>query len=146
MSDYLIPASHVTSRTAWSGSESLIDPEPWVQQALCAESDPEAFFPEKGGSTMPAKAVCSRCDVQAECLAYALRTRQSQGIWGGLAVRERAALLRGDSPQLRGVARTNRVQKMLDEGWGVPEIAASCGVSVKTIEREIERLQDEAAA
>src|SRR3954453_11927076 len=26
------------------------DPQSWQEQALCAETDPEAFFPEKGGS------------------------------------------------------------------------------------------------
>lgn len=141
MTDELISATHVRSRMSWTGPESLIEPEPWVQEALCAQSDPEAFFPDKGGSTKPAKEVCSRCDVQADCLAYALRTRQSDGIWGGLSVRERAALLRDDSPRLVGVARKNRVRKMLDEGWGIREIAASCGVSVATVERDIAKMK-----
>ena len=29
----------------------------WQDQALCAQTDPEAFFPEKGGSTREAKRV-----------------------------------------------------------------------------------------
>ena len=44
----------------------------WQDKALCAQVDPEIFFPEKGGSTREAKRVCRPCDVHAECLEYAL--------------------------------------------------------------------------
>ena len=44
----------------------------WQDRALCAQTDPEAFFPEKGGSTREAKRICQGCDVRAECLEYAL--------------------------------------------------------------------------
>ena len=40
----------------------------WQERALCAQTDPEAFFPEKGGSTREAKRVCTSCDVRSECL------------------------------------------------------------------------------
>ena len=30
----------------------------WQERALCAQTDPESFFPEKGGSTREAKKVC----------------------------------------------------------------------------------------
>ena len=33
----------------------------WQDRALCAQTDPEAFFPEKGGSTREAKRVCRGC-------------------------------------------------------------------------------------
>lgn len=61
----------------------------WIGEALCAQTDPEAFFPEKGGSTRQAKQVCSGCTVRAECLDYALTHEQCFGIWGGLSERER---------------------------------------------------------
>lgn len=54
----------------------------WQERALCAQTDPEAFFPEKGGSTREAKKVCARCDVRAECLEYALANDERFGIWG----------------------------------------------------------------
>lgn len=84
----------VGAPVAWT-EETLIRPEPWVADALCAQTDPEIFFPEKGGSTDAAKRVCGACDVTAECLAYALRTGQEHGIWGGLSRMERRALSRG---------------------------------------------------
>jgi WhiB family redox-sensing transcriptional regulator len=67
----------------------------WQDRALCAQTDPEAFFPEKGGSTREAKKVCRTCEVQSECLEYALEHDERFGIWGGLSERERRRLKRG---------------------------------------------------
>jgi len=64
----------------------------WQERALCAQTDPEAFFPEKGGSTREAKKVCIGCEVKAECLEYALAHDERFGIWGGLSERERRKL------------------------------------------------------
>ena len=64
----------------------------WQERALCAQTDPEAFFPEKGGSTREAKKVCVGCDVRPECLEYALANDERFGIWGGLSERERRKL------------------------------------------------------
>lgn len=64
----------------------------WQERALCAQTDPEAFFPEKGGSTREAKKICVGCDVKSECLEYALAHDERFGIWGGLSERERRKL------------------------------------------------------
>jgi WhiB family transcriptional regulator, redox-sensing transcriptional regulator len=66
--------------------------ESWRMDALCAETDPEAFFPEKGGSTREAKRVCAGCPVRLQCLETALRNDERFGIWGGLSERERRRL------------------------------------------------------
>ena len=66
----------------------------WQEQALCAQTDPEAFFPEKGGSTREAKRICIGCEVKGECLEYALGQDERFGIWGGLSERERRRLKR----------------------------------------------------
>jgi WhiB family transcriptional regulator, redox-sensing transcriptional regulator len=66
----------------------------WQERALCAQTDPEAFFPEKGGSTREAKRVCGSCEVRVECLEYALMHDERFGIWGGLSERERRKLKR----------------------------------------------------
>ena len=70
------------------------DPLAWQSDAICAQTDPEAFFPEKGGSTREAKRVCLSCDVRSECLEYALAHDERFGIWGGLSERERRRLKR----------------------------------------------------
>ena len=76
----------------------------WQERALCAQTDPEAFFPEKGGSTREAKRICSGCEVRAECLEYALANDERFGIWGGLSERERRRL----SPPLSRRRRRRR--------------------------------------
>lgn len=67
-------------------------PLAWQERALCSQTDPEAFFPEKGGSTRDAKKVCLTCEVRRECLEYALANDERFGIWGGLSERERRKL------------------------------------------------------
>jgi WhiB family transcriptional regulator, redox-sensing transcriptional regulator len=76
------------------GPDDESQPLPWQEEALCAQTDPEAFFPEKGGSTREAKRVCGRCDVRGDCLTYALAHDERFGIWGGLSERERRRLKR----------------------------------------------------
>jgi WhiB family redox-sensing transcriptional regulator len=66
----------------------------WQERALCAQTDPEAFFPEKGGSTREAKRICTGCEVRSECLEYALAHDERFGIWGGMSERERRRLKR----------------------------------------------------
>lgn len=61
----------------------------WQRDALCQEYLAVNFFPERGESTSPAKAVCRRCLVREECLAFALASVERHGIWGGLSERER---------------------------------------------------------
>jgi WhiB family redox-sensing transcriptional regulator len=60
---------------------------------LCAQTDPELFFPEKGGSIVAAKRICRKCPVQAECLAFGLANREPFGVFGGLSTRERDRLI-----------------------------------------------------
>jgi WhiB family redox-sensing transcriptional regulator len=71
------------------------NPLSWQTDALCAQTDPEAFFPEKGGSTREAKRICLGCEVRDACLDYALAHDERFGIWGGLSERERRRLKRG---------------------------------------------------
>jgi WhiB family redox-sensing transcriptional regulator len=73
------------------------NPLAWQTDALCAQTDPEAFFPEKGGSTRDAKKICTTCEVKAQCLDYALANDERFGIWGGLSERERRRLRRARS-------------------------------------------------
>lgn len=61
----------------------------WWQRGLCAQTDPDEFFPERGGTTRHAKRICSGCDVRADCLEYALANDERFGVWAGLSVEER---------------------------------------------------------
>lgn len=64
----------------------------WRDSAICAQTDPEEFFPDKGGGTRQAKRVCAACTVRTECLEYALEHDERFGIWGGMSERERRRL------------------------------------------------------
>lgn len=91
--DQMIPVTHVHPHVQWSGTASLIPPEPWVQRAACAEVDPDLFFPGVGVRTAAkAKVVCRSCPVIGDCLDYALREFQEEGIWGGTSREERLKL------------------------------------------------------
>lgn len=71
-----------------------VDGDDWREFAVCAQTDPEAFFPEKGQSSREAKRVCSGCPVREHCLQYALRHDVRFGIWGGTTERQRRELRR----------------------------------------------------
>lgn len=73
-------------------------PPPWTEDALCAETDPEVFFPEKGGSNRPAKAICAACPVSVPCLQYALDNDERFGIWGGTSEKDRRHLTHPERP------------------------------------------------
>jgi WhiB family transcriptional regulator, redox-sensing transcriptional regulator len=90
----LVPGalSAVPVPSPWTDLSPVVGDASWRLEALCAETDPEAFFPEKGGSTRDAKRVCSGCTVRAECLEFALANDERFGIWGGLSERERRRL------------------------------------------------------
>ena len=88
----------MTSQPAPGASGVSADPEEedagWQERAPCAQTEPEAFFPDKGGSTCEARRVCGSCEVRADCLGYALEHDEWFRIWGGLSERERRRLKR----------------------------------------------------
>jgi WhiB family redox-sensing transcriptional regulator len=68
--------------------------ERWQRDAACIGHPEVSFFPERGVSTRPARAVCARCLVRDDCLGYAMAHGIKHGIWGGLSERERRRLRR----------------------------------------------------
>ena len=66
----------------------------WQEQALCAQTGGDFFFPEPGSSVREAKRICGLCEIRAECLEYALSNDERFGVWGGLSEKERLSLRR----------------------------------------------------
>jgi WhiB family redox-sensing transcriptional regulator len=74
----------------------------WQFDAACRGEDSSLFYApsyferreEKWRRESRAKAICERCPVRAMCLDYALKARETHGIWGGLNELERRQLLR----------------------------------------------------
>jgi WhiB family redox-sensing transcriptional regulator len=89
------------TRAGASAGLDLSGPPPsWADRAACAGSDvnPELFFAPEGERVhaprvAAAKAVCGRCPVRAECLSYAVDTKQVDGVWGGLTEKQREPLI-----------------------------------------------------
>jgi WhiB family transcriptional regulator, redox-sensing transcriptional regulator len=70
----------------------------WRLLAACRSADPDLFFPiSSSGRSLAqvaeAKAICAECQVRRHCLAFALRTHQVYGVWGGLTEQERHPLI-----------------------------------------------------
>ena len=72
----------------------ILKTEKWMESAVCASSDPEEWFPEKGVSAHKAKRICATCPVIDECLQFALDHDEAAGIWGGTSSRERRRMRR----------------------------------------------------
>lgn len=70
----------------------------WYLDALCAQVDPELFYPEQGSGGQKAMRVCAQCPVIAECLDFAIKSRERHGIWGGTTPNQRLAMIRQDQP------------------------------------------------
>jgi WhiB family redox-sensing transcriptional regulator len=81
----------------------LTAPGRWVERALCAQADPDAWFPDQNQRelTQLAKRICSQCLVRAQCLDYALSGADT---WGGIA----AGIWGGTTPQERDQLRQQR--------------------------------------
>ena len=86
-------------RGGWDEGDPLINlkrPDYQKDGACAGIPNPESFFPSPGDteSLRAAKDLCSRCNVRAECLTYALGNNERYGIWGGKSTRERLIILR----------------------------------------------------
>lgn len=69
----------------------------WQERGICNQTDPEVFFPNKGGDATliaAAKRVCMSCEVRVQCLDYALDNDERFGVWGGLTERQRRRINR----------------------------------------------------
>jgi WhiB family redox-sensing transcriptional regulator len=134
--------------------------EPDWNSALCAQTDPELFYADgMGGAvhyrTVDAKKVCTRCPLQTACLAWALDTEQSYGVWGGATEDERRLMRRqgASGASSDGEAKTQRcldrqvwIEEQVRAGMGQRELAKRLGVSRATLCRAIARFEQERAA
>lgn len=69
-----------------------LDPEPWMTDALCAQTDPDLFFPTDKYAAVTARRICAACPVATACRDFAVADDSLRGIWGGTDRRERAHL------------------------------------------------------
>ena len=85
----------------------LLDPlgesQDWRQEGMCAQTDPDLFFPDRGDSRSRklAKEICADCPVAQQCLDFALETDQEYGIWGGTTALDRRRIREAESRKRR---------------------------------------------
>jgi WhiB family redox-sensing transcriptional regulator len=115
---------------------TLINPQPWADQALCAQVAFDMHYPESGSPGAEAKAVCAMCPVRMECLQYAIDNGEKFGIWGGLNENERRHFKHTGTvrprlePKPRPVTERHAARLALYQtGATDPQIAEACGVS-----------------
>ncbi|MEE6273730.1 WhiB family transcriptional regulator [Georgenia wangjunii] len=72
---------------------SVNDDQTWAARAACSGVEPDELF-VRGAAQRAARTLCFGCEVRMDCLADALDSQVSFGVWGGLTERERRALLR----------------------------------------------------
>lgn len=80
----------------------------WMADANCRGLNPETFmFPEDVRTGIgerkfaKAKEICRACDVQAECLAYALNNNE-EGVWAATTFWQRRRIRRSVAPNTHG--------------------------------------------
>lgn len=116
----------------------------WRERALCAETDPEIFFPERGYSQKDALAVCGRCPVRAECLQWAL-AHGERGIWGGTTERARRRMGGASPHDPVEQERTREILALTRQGLSAAEIAVRLGYDRRTVIRVRVAAQSQAA-
>jgi len=68
----------------------LLERPAWHRLAACRGKGPDDWFPNQGGDTRPARAVCAGCAVQSTCLDAGMR--EHYGIWSSTSAVQRRKL------------------------------------------------------
>ena len=66
----------------------------WTERAACRGTDTEIFYPVTPDEEAEALSICATCPVRAQCLDYAIRNRETYGIWGGTTPDQRRRIRR----------------------------------------------------
>ncbi|HEX7160124.1 MAG TPA: WhiB family transcriptional regulator [Trebonia sp.] len=91
----------------------------WRAASACLNTDPDVFFPVAVGSADSkqvalALRICAGCAVRQQCLDFAMRSGEKDGIWGGT------------TPEERIRARRARNRRPARQAWPeAPEMRAS---------------------
>lgn len=81
-------------------------PGGWRAAGACVAADPDLFFPispagKNARQISRAREICGGCRVRRECLEFAMRTREAEGIWGGTTPEERVRARREEAARRR---------------------------------------------
>lgn len=111
----------------------------WMNEGLCAQTDPEIFFPDKGTNYHQARQICASCPVRTQCATYAQTTERGlahsyrHGAWGGSSPRQRAHTDDATYKQTRDA----RIVRLAAVGWDAKQIAAELNCTDRTVWRAL---------
>lgn len=74
-----------------------LEQHPFNGKQNCKDADPELFFPDDNGvyiDLVKAKSICNSCPLLVDCLSYALKHPELEGVWGATTVKDRKQLRR----------------------------------------------------
>lgn len=96
--------------------------------ASCKDFDTELFFEDDRVTVASPQilAICGRCELSSQCLAWAMRINEEYGVWGGTTPKQRRALRR---PIVRLRCPGCQSEAILEEP--TIETCLSCGLSWK---------------
>jgi len=120
----------------------------WAADAACAGLDVDPYFSEDGEPDAAALALCATCPVATHCLATALAHEEVEGFrfgwWGGMSpegrdrISARLGLGFADlSLDLEDLPLPQRIRRLRADDHTVPQIAASCGCTERTVYRHL---------
>lgn len=129
-------------------TQHLFQQQEWQEDALCAQTSPDLFFPEDKAAAREAKTVCMSCDVREKCLNWAIETKQDFGIWGGTTLRERNKIAKGGSAEMamvKSLSRNQTIVNLHDKGVSIDVLAEKFDLPEVGIERIINRAKTQRA-
>jgi WhiB family transcriptional regulator, redox-sensing transcriptional regulator len=133
-----VTASWPRHRIPGTSVLTLVD---WRYRAACRGADLDVFFPGRGESAEPARRICARCPVREPCLEFAIGHGIVHGIWGGLAERDRRALL----SRYAGASRRERdeaIAAAAAAGSSKAAIGRAFGLAATSVSRVLSRDAD----
>ena len=91
-----------------------------VDDALCAQTDPDLFFPESGHTvqTSAARLICIECPLTKECLEYALSipSIEDYGVWGATTQKDRDLFRKSPRAKREFIISIDNLKKELTDG------------------------------
>jgi len=131
------------------GNEFTVAMPRFEGNAACAETDPDAFYPEPGGEGIvvanQARAICGGCEIRTQCLHWALANGEA-GIWGGLTEEQRNQIRRRPRPATHKTERVhgNEAGEAQHRRRGEP-VCDRCKIGVREQRERRERRRGDVA-
>lgn len=112
----------------------------WMDQALCAQTNPEIFFPDTGNHA-EARKVCAACPVAQQCNDHAQHIENGAakntrwGTWAGQTATARARTTDSNQRRKEEAERRETILRLASRGMDADDIATHVGCSPRTVWR-----------